>query len=185
MTLTDKVKEFLYAQGADLVGVGKTEKLMSAPQGHGPSDYLPTAKSFVSFALSLNRGAVLNLPNSRNEYLLEFECINTVLNNLGYKTAKFLENKGYTSMAVPATASIGDAVRLMGDISLKHAAVAAGLGLFGINNLVLTQRYGSRVRFGMVITEAELNPDELLKNEITQNRSVCRKAFLMNYMASN
>ena len=138
MNLTDEVKEFLYAQGADLVGVGRAENLMSAPQGHRPNDYLPTARSFVSFAYSLNRAALLNLPKSRNEYLLEFDYVNTKLDNLAYKTARFLESKEFLSMAVPAPGSIGDLNRLMGDISQKHAAVVAGLGL----------------------TEAELTPDQ-------------------------
>jgi len=176
MDFTNAVKEFLAKNGADLVGIAKAESLTPAPQGHRPTDYLPTARSIISFACTLNRGPVLNLPRSRNEYLLEFECANTLLNNLGQKTAKFLESNNFTSIAFPATASIGDASRLMGDISLKHAAVAAGLGLFGVNNLVLTPQYGSRVRFGMVITEAELIPDQPLNEELCTKCGNCVKA---------
>lgn len=174
--LNRKIKDFLLTEGADLVGIARAEALKAAPVGHRPTDYLPSAKSIVSFAISLNRGAVTNLPTSRNEYLLEFESTNAQLNSLGFKTAKLLEKKGFNSLAVPATASIGDAVRLRGDISQKHAAVAAGLGLFGVNNLVLTPQYGARVRFGMVVTEADLQPDQLLEQTICSKCNKCVNA---------
>jgi len=176
MDLTARIKEFLLSRGADMAGAGRAESLSGAPQGYRPTDYLPAAKSFISFACVLNRGPVLNLPKSRNEYLLEFEAANSLLNTIGFQTARFLEGQGFQSMAVPATASIGDAVRLMGDVSQKHAAVKAGLGLFGINNLVLTREHGSRVRFGMVITEAELVPDRVLEEEICIKCGKCIEA---------
>jgi len=50
--------------------------------------------------------------------------------------------------------------------SHRHAAVLAGLGRFGLNNLVLTPDYGPRMRFISVITTAEIEPDPLIKKEI-------------------
>lgn len=41
-------------------------------------------------------------------------------------------------------------------LDLKSAAVRAGLGVLGLNRLVLTPRFGPRVRWGAVFTEAEL-----------------------------
>jgi epoxyqueuosine reductase QueG len=40
--------------------------------------------------------------------------------------------------------------------SQRHAAVRAGLGQFGLNNVVVTPRYGPRIRFNSVITSAAL-----------------------------
>ncbi|GAW93465.1 4Fe-4S dicluster domain-containing protein [Calderihabitans maritimus] len=173
MGLTEEVKEYLYSQGADLVGIAGAESLKEAPEGCRPTDYLPTTKSVISIGYALNRGPVLNLPQSRNEYLLEFECANSTLNHLGHKIAKFIEKKGFDSMAFPATASIGDGARLRGDISHKHAAVAAGLGCFGVNNLILTPDYGSRVRLATVITEVELTPDQPFKDSLCNRCGKC------------
>ncbi len=50
--------------------------------------------------------------------------------------------------------------------SHRHAAVLAGLGRFGINNLVLTPDYGPRMRFISVISTMEIEPDPLIKKEI-------------------
>ena len=50
--------------------------------------------------------------------------------------------------------------------SHRHAAVRAGLGEFGLNNLVVTRRFGPRVRFMSVITTAALEPDPLLSEKL-------------------
>jgi epoxyqueuosine reductase QueG len=176
MDLTGTVKEFIYKNGADLVGVCKVKDLKPAPIGHSPGDYLHTAKSVVSFGYSLNLGPVTNLPKSRNEYLLEIENTNIFLNSLGQKTARFLESKGFISIAVPANTSIRDANRLTGDVSQRHIAAAAGLGTFGVNNLLITPKYGSRVRFGMVITEADLIPDQPLAENLCTLCESCVEA---------
>jgi hypothetical protein len=47
--------------------------------------------------------------------------------------------------------------RYWGDFSYKHAALAAGLGVFGWSNLILTPTYGARQRLISVVTEAPLD----------------------------
>ena len=49
--------------------------------------------------------------------------------------------------------------------SHRHAAVAAGIGEFGWNSLLITPDAGPRVRCVTVITEAEIEPDEMYKGE--------------------
>jgi epoxyqueuosine reductase len=53
-----------------------------------------------------------------------------------------------------------------GIFSMRHAAVRAGLGEFGLNNVVVTPRYGPRVRFNALVTEAELEPTPLPAEQI-------------------
>lgn len=50
--------------------------------------------------------------------------------------------------------------------SHRHAAVLAGLGRFGLSNLVLTPDIGPRMRFISVVTTAEIEPDPLIEKEI-------------------
>jgi epoxyqueuosine reductase len=45
------------------------------------------------------------------------------------------------------------------ELSLRHAAVAAGLGAFGRHNLVIHPRFGTRVVFAAVLSELALPPD--------------------------
>lgn len=53
-----------------------------------------------------------------------------------------------------------------GPFSHRHAAVRAGLGEFGYNNIVLTKEFGARQRFNSIITDAELVPDPLIDKPI-------------------
>ena len=45
-------------------------------------------------------------------------------------------------------------------INLRQAAVAAGLGVLGKNELVVTERFGPRVRLSAVFTDLALAPDQ-------------------------
>ncbi|GAB6098388.1 epoxyqueuosine reductase [Halanaerocella petrolearia] len=155
MELTNQVITFAKDQGVDLVGIVDVKEI-DFPKDHRPSDYLPEAKSAISIGYRLNKGSVLNLPKARNGYMLEFNTANEQLNLINHQVSRFLEEKGYLTFGVPGTASIGDGKRLKADLSHKHLAVAAGLGKFGINNLVLTPEFGPRVRFSTIITTAKL-----------------------------
>jgi epoxyqueuosine reductase QueG len=54
----------------------------------------------------------------------------------------------------------------MGDLSHKHAARAAGLGVLGKNSLLITPQYGNRVHLVSVITDLDLEPDPLVEEEL-------------------
>jgi epoxyqueuosine reductase len=61
-------------------------------------------------------------------------------------------------------------------LDLKVAAVRAGLGVWGLNRLVLTRRYGPRVRFGAVLTDLALPPDQPLADFYCASCSLCLAA---------
>ena len=100
--------------------------------------------------------------------------VNSLLDRLALRLANLLESRGRRSIFFPATygtRSIWGFVTQMipskvGLFSQRHAAVRAGLGEFGLNNLVLTREYGPRIRFNSVITEAELTPTPLLAEKL-------------------
>ena len=54
----------------------------------------------------------------------------------------------------PATGKKLTYTKVIGHLSLKHAAVSAGMGQIGRSNLLLTERFGPHQRLGAVITEA-------------------------------
>jgi len=172
--LSKEIIKFAEQKGADLVGIVDISKI-NFPKGHHPTDYLSRAKSAISIACSLNKGGILNLPTSRNSYMLEFNLANRKLNLINHQVGRFLEEKGYLALGVPGTASIGDAKRLAADLSHKHIAVAAGLGKFGLNNLVITPEYGPRVRFTTIITTAELEPTNYEVEQVCNECLQCVK----------
>lgn len=163
--LTNKVRNLAMSRGAAKVGIAPSSALSRALENHHPEDFLPSAESVISIAVRIGKSPILNLPKSRGEYRTIYDAANAKLNNLSVEVASFLEEQDYEALPIPASTPY-DEEKLTGDISHKHAAVAAGLGRFGVNNLVLTPEYGPYVRFATVLTNAPLKPDRPLNADL-------------------
>jgi epoxyqueuosine reductase len=175
--LTNKIRNFIMSRGATVVGIASVEMLSKAPKGHRPTDFLPVAKSVISIGLRMNKFSIFHLPKTIREYEAEYDVANLKLNTLAWDIVRFLEGLRYQALAIPASSPY-DEKKNFGDISHKHAAVASGLGKFGLNNLILTPNCGPYVRFVTVITNAELSTDEPLTEDIClrEKCSKCVKA---------
>lgn len=57
-----------------------------------------------------------------------------------------------------------------------YAAVACGLCEISYNRIPMSEKFGSRQRFHMIVTDAELEPTPLLKREICNKCGECAKA---------
>lgn len=161
--LSTMVKSFATSNGADLVGIAPAEKLMEAPSGRRPTDLLPTAQAVIVLAMRQFDYPRLDfladdIPAGVLEYSANFHALNTQLDVLAYKIGRFLWDNGFCGIPVAAAGPYNEK-KLFGAISHKHAAVEAGLGHFGINNLIITQEYGPRVRLVSIVTDAPLNAD--------------------------
>jgi len=198
-TLTNEVVTWLKANGASMVGIGPVERFDGAPKGHHPRDFLQEASSVVTFGVALLHqslywedhlvNSVLVSPEHRKDLLQNYfyrqtgyNMVNDLLNRLALSVANVLESRGYLSLFFPATygPDVEELIRRTipsgwGLLSQRHAAVRAGLGEFGLNNVVLTPEYGPRIRFNSVITEAELTASPLLTQKVClgEDCSIC------------
>jgi len=64
---------------------------------------------------------------------------------------------------------------LMPEFSHRCAAEAAGLGRIGWSGNIITEKYGARVIFTSVITDAKLKPDEPLKDNPCTMCKLCER----------
>jgi epoxyqueuosine reductase len=176
--LTRLIKQLAQEQGADLAGVAPVERLKDAPRGHRPQDILPEAKSVIvvgrrildSVMEQLSRNPLMRMTWHHHMY----SHLNTLNSTLCYEISLLLEKKGYWAIPIqPTTPYIKE--KFWGISSHRHAAVAAGLGVFGMNNLVLTPQFGPRVRWDQVITSACLEPSSPLKKKLCIKCFACRK----------
>ena len=55
--LTEKLREYLLAKGADLVGFGSVELMEGAPDIMRPERYLPDARTMMSIGLVINEAS--------------------------------------------------------------------------------------------------------------------------------
>ena len=76
------------------------------------------------------------------------------LGRIAYRICKLLDDKGFRALPVPTFLPIDmhNNYGIVADVSLRHAAVEAGLGTLGTNRLLLTDKYGPRVRLMAIIT---------------------------------
>ncbi len=163
---------------ADLVGIASADRLAGAPAGHRPEDVLPGARSVIVVGFQWIRALVDGLPASRPFYTRYMGVMRDACDRLTYQISLALQEQGYNAFPIPNSDPY-DKEKLAGILSLKHAAVAAGLGQFGLNNLVLTPQFGPRVRFGAVVTDAMLDPDPLSEANLCMlYQPICRQACI-------
>jgi epoxyqueuosine reductase QueG len=60
-----------------------------------------------------------------------------------------------------------------GILSLKHAAVLAGLGVMGKNKLPINRHFGNMIWLGAVLTDVGYDPDPAVSAEVCGNCSIC------------
>ncbi len=193
--LTNEVITWLKTNGASIVGISNVERFEGAPKGHHPCDFVPGARSVITFGVAVLHQSLYwekHLANSelvpaehRQDILQNYLFMqtgyiipNTLLDGMALRIANFLESQGYLSLFFPSTYSYEEDEFIqqripfgLGLFSQRHAAVRAGLGEFGLNNVVVTPQYGPRVRLNSVITEAELTPSPLLKEKVCLGES--------------
>jgi epoxyqueuosine reductase len=94
-----------------------------------------------------------------------YRTVNSLLDQYTWQIAARLNAIGYQSVFVPRDGYGSIEVLKQNPVAFfshRHAAVLAGLGTFGVNNMVLTSQYGPRVRFGSIFTSAEIPSDPIL-----------------------
>lgn len=174
MTKTE-IKKLFFSRGADLCGIASIDRFADAPEGFHPTDVLPTCKSVISFGCRFPAG-VLACTNSI-PYTLVRNTITPKMDRIAMECCVELENQGILAVPIPTNDSRYDEKtgQFRSIVSQKHAAQAAGLGTIGRHSLLITPEFGSMVWLGCVLTEAELEPDEM-KTSICNDCGLCENA---------
>ena len=174
MLAKEAVKEFVTGEGADLVGITDARDFPESYPPRPPQRIMPEAKSVVVFGLRMLKGVVGS--GNMDIFTGESHTIYGELARIGYYAGRFLEKAGYRAVVIPPEEPVEvsrETLGMVGDLSLKHAAVAAGLGVMGRNRLVITPGFGPRVNFGAVVTDAPLAPDAPFSEELCAECRLC------------
>jgi len=134
-------------------------KSVVSPSHAHPNDLLTDAKTVIAFFIPF----IKEIPKSN---IKEKDCsdlwaesyiaTNLLIKDLSIHLDKFLLEQGHQSKIIPATHNF-DEEKLLSDWSHRHIAYIAGLGTFGINNMLITTE-GCGGRLGSLITTAEISP---------------------------
>jgi epoxyqueuosine reductase QueG len=88
-------------------------------------------------------------------YFHHYQRVNILLDTIGLTVTSAIQDLGYQAMPIPAS-QIVDWKTQKGHLSHKHVASAAGLGWIGRNNLLVNEKFGSRIRLVTVLTDLPL-----------------------------
>jgi len=170
----DKVREFALGLGVDVVGFASIDDYHS-PLSPDPRKILPAVRSIVVMGHRELQGA-LDSEFPRVGTVCRMASISFGLNN-AFQLGRFLEREtGAKAAPVAPSYPMEMSIQTKGiiaDFSLRHAAVAAGLGVFGRHNLIINPKYGTQVFYAAVLSELPFESDPRLEEDLCDDCRLC------------
>lgn len=154
----------------------KLQEVVS-PSHAMPEDILADAKSIIAYFIPFSEEvANSNIEGkySSDKWAKAYVETNQLISNINKHLKDELAKKNIEVATIPATSNF-DKKNLMSDWSHRHVAYIAGLGTFGINNMLITDK-GSAGRIGTVVTNVDLDPSE----KITEERCLTKAGYNCN-----
>lgn len=161
--MESRIKEIFLNLGADLCGIASISRFTDTPAGFHPTDVYVECKSVIVFAKSIPKGTAYVSP--RIVYNKANDINAGELDRISFLASIEIEKLGGIAVPIPSDGPYeywdNEKMEARGIISMKHAAVLAGLGSLGKSTLLLTKKYGNLVSIGAVLTNLDLISDPL------------------------
>ncbi len=177
--IVDKCREW----GVEMVGFASADAwddppfLPWPPREFSPKAIFPGCRTVIVLGLPVTLPILETSPSIWYQEL--YKNLNAQLDERAYQLSEMLNRMGHPSAYVPRD-GYGEVELLMDNpcafFSHRHAAYLAGLGTFGVNNMLLTPEYGPRQRFVSVLTAAEVPPDRPMDKQQCVRCMRCVKA---------
>ncbi|WP_160674929.1 epoxyqueuosine reductase [Clostridium sp. C8-1-8] len=173
--IISKAKEM----GANIIGfapVERWEQFKDTSQEYFPQNIWPETKTVIVLGIQIFLPMLETTPSIVYSEL--YNTTNRVLDETAYKLANYLNTLGYGAFFFPRDG--------YGDISIlvKKPAAAfshviagkyAGLGTIGYNHTLITKEFGPRVRLVSILTDADLEADEVVEKELCIKCEMCKR----------
>ena len=137
---------------------------IAAPDHYHPHDLLPTAKTVIIFFIPFKKELVKeNKTGDRlcRSWGVAYVQTNDLIERLSQAINDMLAARGFKCGLTPATHNFDEA-SLMARWSHKHLGYLAGMGRFGVHNMLITPR-GCAGRLGSLVTEADIGEYPLIE----------------------
>ena len=201
---SETIKEIAKAAGADLVGIGNPALFNGTPKENDPRYIFPETKSIIGLGLRVLRGTLRG--NEEGTQFFQYPEMSVVhldeihIPLLLRKIACEIEDNGYEAVVLRAESdrlkdddpdtnsehtpvhrysavSVGDGKPAPDVImDFNKAAVICGLGEIGFGGFILTQEYGPLQRFGYILTDLELDFDDVKPSALCDKCGGCMTA---------
>ncbi len=181
--MKEKIRNMVLSLGADVCGFAGIERFEDAPEGFHPADIYKDCKSLIVFGLSLPKGLTYVEPRLIYGYFNELAC--PEIDRIAFKAAKLVEsNDNGIAVPIPCDSPYEywdeEKSEGRGLLSMKHAAVRAGLGTLGKNTLLLNRNFGNLLTIGVILTNLEIESDDLADSICLEGCQLCIRSCPVN-----
>lgn len=158
--LKDELDRFVKSFGVYKMKVAEAGRgFDNAIEGCHPRDIMTSCNSVIVFGIYVGRPDYYRSIKMEDKITKESRIMHLFRDCLQYRMAEYIQEKGYKAI-VPR--GFFRSETLIASLSYKLAAYEAGLGVYGKCGIIITPEYGPTVNFGVVLTEAILEPDPKL-----------------------
>lgn len=143
-----------------------------------PQDFLADACTVIVYFIPFAKNTVLSNQQGRTasrEWAVAYIETNKLILDLNTHLKERFRQGGYNSAVIPATHNF-DEKTLLSDWSHRHLAYFAGLGNFGLNNMLITEK-GCCGRLGSMVTNMPVMPSSRSEKEncLFKHSGLCKK----------
>ncbi len=191
--LSQPFESFARSVGADLYGVASYDRFVHLEPSENPLSIFPEMKSMIVIARRVLRGAMRGIEEGTNfsstYAMFGYRWLDdNFLTKTTYDLTIHIEEKGYEAVPMfgysPEGMPKGRAVSSGKPapnviVDPYFAAYAAGLGEMGLGGFFITPQFGTRQRFAMILTDAELTPSKIREKSICSDCGACIEACPM------
>ena len=170
--MENAIRAFALNLGVDDIGFADS-LAYNSPKSNEITKLLPDAKSIIVLAFRvLSSCESPSWTAALNGYM----DLGAFARTVSYRLARYLEAQYGAKVAnIPLSFPIEIRYdrRGVADFSHRHAAIVAGLGIFGRHNLVVHPRFGTRVNFVSIITNLALAPSPKIEQDCCIHCNLC------------
>ncbi len=198
--LRGRIADFAKKCGADIVGFASVAGFGKVTAGSGsgsrPDEIMPGAATVIGLGFRVLRGAYRGIEEGSTFYQYYTMAVETVeeayIPQVLAKVTGYIEDEGYCAVSQKLTQLImknkGDTnpevqyrnifrgVEAEAQLDFRQAAVLCGLGEIGLSGSILTDDFGPNQRFAFIITDALIEPDQVMVPHICDKCGKCLDA---------
>jgi len=191
--LESELKELALKKGSIRAGIARREAFTEAPPSADMQYLKPWANSVVSFAISKGTdwiedylGKVTRMVIRDNMHYVYHEAYRIAdviaerIKDAGYKAHAIIPNGLYQPDHTFEKKLPDHDIKP--PLSLRYMAVGAGVGTFGWSGNVMVPGYWSNIYLGGVLTDALLEPDNLMEETICDKCRICARVCPVEFI---
>ena len=169
LQLQKELSDFAHSLGADLVGF--------CALGEQTAKLVPHLTHAVSIAVKLSDSVLATIDDAPSfAYFQHYRTANALLDNITFRLSRKIEEYGFSAFPIAGSQSQGKNNPYRGVIPHKTVASLSGLGYVGKSGLFLTEKYGSKVRLGTILTDLPVESELPILENGCGDCSICAQS---------